>query len=162
MSTSRFEGSGPASGWFARAHRLIEQEGRDCPERALLLVPVMKQQEESGDYEAARNRSGRRRPGPALRRRRICLPSPSMVGAGGLPGRGESRRGWRLLDEAMVAVTAGEVSPIVTGLVYCGVIEGCHEVYELRRAREWTMALTRWCEAQPDSCLHRALPGAPR
>ena len=57
----------------------------------------------------------------------------------------------------------GELSPIVTGLIYCSVIEGCQQVYELRRAREWTAALTRWCEEQPDMvnftgrCLvHRA------
>ena len=71
--------------------------------------------------------------------------------------------GLRFLDEAMVAVTTGELSPIVTGLVYCSVIDGCHEASELRRAQEWTAALTRWCAEQPDmvsftgTCLvHRA------
>ena len=43
-------------------------------------------------------------------------------------------------------MTAGELSPVPTGIVYCGAIEGCHEAYELRRAREWTEALTGWCE----------------
>ena len=38
------------------------------------------------------------------------------------------------LDEAMVAATAAELSPIVTGLVYCSVIDGCQEVHEPRRA----------------------------
>jgi len=62
-----------------------------------------------------------------------------------------------------VAAIAGELSPIVTGMVYCGVILACEEIYELRRAQEWTAVLARWCEQQPDlvaftgRCLvHRA------
>jgi len=63
----------------------------------------------------------------------------------------------------MVGVTAGEVSPVMSGVVYCGVIACCEEAFEPRRAREWTNALTRWCEQQPQMvaftgrCLaHRA------
>ena len=50
----------------------------------------------------------------------------------------------------MVGVVAGELSPLMTGLVYCSVIEGCREVYALGRAREWTAALGRWCDEQPE------------
>jgi DNA-binding CsgD family transcriptional regulator len=50
----------------------------------------------------------------------------------------------------MVAVLAGELSaPVFTGLIYCSVIDACQEVFDVRRAREWTEALTAWCAAQP-------------
>jgi DNA-binding CsgD family transcriptional regulator len=62
---------------------------------------------------------------------------------------GRVQEGLALLDEAMVAVAAGEVSPIFAGHIYCAMVEGCQEVSDFRRAAEWTTTLTRWCDAQP-------------
>jgi ATP/maltotriose-dependent transcriptional regulator MalT len=76
---------------------------------------------------------------------------------------GRVQAGLALLDEAMLAVITGELSPIMTGLIYCSAIGACQEIHAVRHAREWTAALARWCEQQPQmvaftgTCLvHRA------
>jgi DNA-binding CsgD family transcriptional regulator len=152
-----------ATGWLGRAQRLVEREQRDCVERGYLLIPVMAERTEGGDCEAAYATGadaveiGERFGDADLLALAVHWQGLARV------KQGRVDEGLGLLDEAMVSVTAGELSPIVTGLVYCSVIDGCQEVYALRRAQEWTAALTRWCERQPDMvaftgrCLvHRA------
>jgi DNA-binding CsgD family transcriptional regulator len=52
----------------------------------------------------------------------------------------------RVFDEVMLAVADDDLSPPVTGMAYCAVIAACLDLWDLRRAREWTAALTSWCD----------------
>jgi DNA-binding CsgD family transcriptional regulator len=148
---------GQASGWFGRGQRLLGREQRDCVERGYLLIPVLLQHVAAGDPEAARATAaeaaeiGERFGDADLLALAVHEQGHALVRQGSI------EEGLRLLDETMVAVTAGELSPIVTGLVYCNAIAFCQEVYEVRRAREWTAALTRWCEEQPEMVAHTGL-----
>ena len=60
--------------------------------------------------------------------------------------RGTVAEGLSLLDEAMLPVQAGAVPPDFAGNLYCQMIAICWELSDLRRAREWTAAIARWCE----------------
>ena len=154
---------GPASGWFGRAQRLVEREGRECVEQGWLLIPVLFQRDAAGDYEGA-HEAAAHAVEIAERFGDTDLAAIALHGQGlALMKQGSVEEGLRLMDEAMVGVTAESVSPVVAGIVYCGVIAGCEEAFEVRRAQEWTDALTRWCDAQPQlvsftgRCLaHRA------
>ena len=69
----------------------------------------------------------------------------------------EVDRGVALLDEAMTAVLAGELSPYFTGIVYCNVIGACLGLADVGRAGEWSDAAKIWCESIPPESLFPAL-----
>lgn len=125
---------GRGSGWLARAGRLLEGlPDPDCAEAGYLLFPAIFEQTDTGDHEAAYATATRaaeigvRFGDPDLTALAVHHQGRALV------SQGQVRAGLRLLDEAMVAVTADELSPIVTGLLYCSVLEGCQEVYEVGR-----------------------------
>jgi ATP/maltotriose-dependent transcriptional regulator MalT len=141
---------GRATGWLGRAQRLVERQEEECVERGYLLMPLAFQREAMGEMEAGAAIAGE---AAAIAERfgdRDLLALAMHMQGHLLVLGGRVADGLALLDEAMVAVTTGELSPIVTGIVYCGVIMGCQAAYEPRRAQEWTAALARWCEQQPD------------
>ncbi len=152
-----------ASGWLGRAQRLLDREPGESVERGYLLVPVAAQRDASGDFEAAYATASEAAE-IAGRFADAELLAIAMHQQGSMLVKlGRVEDGMALLDEAMVSVTSGELSPIATGLIYCSVIAGCQEVFALRRAHEWTQALTHWCAGQPEmvaftgTCLvHRA------
>lgn len=154
---------GPATGWLSRAQRLLRQEKADCVEQGYLLIPAVEQQLATGDSDAAlqgaRTASdiGERFADADLLSAALHLQGRALI------SKGAVEEGLALLDEAMVAVVEDELSPLMTGLIYCSVIEACHDLYALDRTREWTSAFAAWCSAQPQivaftgSCLvHRA------
>lgn len=137
-----------AVGWLARAQRLLE--GRDCVEQGYLQLPVTEKHFLEGDVAAAhRVASAAVSIGERFGDADLVACARQLQGRA-LILQGQVEEGLALLDEAMVAVVAGELSPIVSGLVYCSVIEACQIAYALGRAQEWTSALARWCEQQPE------------
>lgn len=63
-----------------------------------------------------------------------------------LVAAGEVGRGFKLMEEAMVSVVTGELTPLVTGRIYCNMIETCASTADYKRASEWSDRAMRWCE----------------
>ena len=136
-------------GWVARAQRLLESETEDVVERGYLLTHEFFQHLGRGDLARAAEtaalvlQTGRRFTEHDLIAQGLMMQGRMMIYSGRV------REGLALLDEAMVGLSAGEVSPIVAGMAYCSLVEACQELSDFSRAASWTTALTRWCEAQP-------------
>ena len=145
----------PASGWFARAGRLLDERQLDCVVRGYLLIPVAITHIVQGDPAAAH--ATFTQAGEIARRfADRDLASVACHGRGrALIRLGRIADGVALLDEAMASVIAGEVTPLVVGDVYCSVLGGCQETFDLRRAYEWTASLAQWCTTQPDLVRYR-------
>ncbi len=145
----------PATGWIARARRVLDESGEACAEEGTLLVltglPIMF----GGDPTSAMD-NFRHAAEIATRFGDNDSLTMSRLGLGqALCMTGNTTDGMALLDEVMVAVIAGEVMPLLAGICYCATISACNELFDLRRAREWTDALTRWCDSQPDLVPYR-------
>lgn len=142
-------GAALAGGWTARADRLLEQLPADAVERGYVAFLHLHRHLAAGEWAEAAARgaeatdSGRRHGDPDLFALGLCASGRFAIYLG------DVAEGLSLLDEAMAAATAGEVTPEVFGNVYCTAIEGCQEISDFGRVAEWTSALHRWCATMP-------------
>ena len=136
-------------GWVARCRRLLDEVEGDVVERGYVLILVMFSHIFGGDphqaYVLAQEVTdyGRRFGDADLIANGLNAQGRMLIYTGHVP------EGLALLDEAMVGISTGDVSPIVAGEIYCSLIEACQEVSDYGRAAEWTSALTAWVDAQP-------------
>ena len=147
---SSFGSNSAAEGWFAAANRLVESEPEACAERGYLLLPVVYRCLAAADCAGAAEAAGE-----AARIGELCAERDLVAFARNLEARsliaqGRLEQGLALLDELMVDVTSGELSPLVTGIVYCSALVSCQDCFALDRARQWTAALSRFCSEQPE------------
>ncbi len=137
-------------GWLARAEELVASLDEDSVEHGWVAFLRMFRHLGAGELDRAASAAdvavatGRRLRDPDLTAIGVCSQGRLALYAGRVA------EGLALLDEAMVRVIAGELSPVIAGHVYCTAIEGCQEISDLARVSQWTSALERWCAAQPD------------
>jgi hypothetical protein len=114
----------------------VDLERLDCVEQGYLLLPVALRSLAEGDPAAA-SATFRQAAKIGDRFGDVDLTTLARLGRGqALTRLGETAEGVALLDEVMVAVTAGEVAPVVVGIAYCGVIVACQDAFDVRRAQE--------------------------
>lgn len=142
--------SARAGGWLARGQKLAQEFPEPNAVQGFLLIPVGLGKLYGGDPGGAREVFAEvARIGQRFQDRDLSALALLGTGQSSLE-LGRAEEGLRMFDEVMVAVTAGELSAVPTGIAYCAVVVNCHLAYDLERAMEWTAALDDWCRARPD------------
>jgi ATP/maltotriose-dependent transcriptional regulator MalT len=150
LGVEHFQRGEPAvgAGWLMRAHRHLDAQP-DCAEHGFLAVVEATVARFGGDLDRAHQLAtrateiGRRFRHPDVLA--LAVHTNGLI----LISQGRETEGVAMLDEAMTAVVAGELSSYFTGVVYCNVIEACLELADVRRAGEWSEAARAWCESLP-------------
>lgn len=149
----RLRGDGArADGWLARSQRLLagEAEGAEHGYPLYLgIAALMGSDLEAAVAEAQRMQAlGRRFGDDTLVALGVFFEGRALI------KQARVAEGLALLDEAMLAALSDDLKPMWTGAIYCGLLDACHELVDLRRAREWTEATRRWCAPLPAASLY--------
>jgi ATP/maltotriose-dependent transcriptional regulator MalT len=149
----RLRGEGAqADGWQARAMRILAEEAEGAEHGYPLYLEVAGLM--GSDLDAAQ--AGAQRMQELGRR----FGDDTLVALGiffegrVLVKQGRVADGLALLDEAMLSALSDRLQPMWTGAIYCGLLDACHELVDLRRAHEWTAATSRWCSPLPVASLY--------
>jgi DNA-binding CsgD family transcriptional regulator len=141
-----------ASGWIARAERLLEDVD-DCAAHGWLILDRAPLSRDSSEREkcATSALAIARRFGDAdLEFDALALLGETYV------ARGRVAEGMKLLDEAMAAVSGGEVvAPGAVGEIYCRLLSACEHAADVRRAEDWMALIDRyvvWSEFVRPTC----------
>jgi DNA-binding CsgD family transcriptional regulator len=127
-------------GWLQRARRVLEPLGR-CPEEGHVALAVVAC--ESDDVTAL-ERAADRALELATEFGDHELEVRALADGGyALVVQGREAEGFARLDEAMAALSAGEVvDPAVLGKSFCALLSACDRGGDVRRAEEWTRVVT--------------------
>lgn len=140
-----------SAGWVSRAHRVLE----DLPESAAHGYPLYLGTAglTGSDLDAA-YASAKRLQDLGTRYDDATLVALGVFYEGRIRiKQARVAEGLALLDEAMLAALSDELNPLWTGAIYCGLMDACNELRDLRRASEWTEATRRWTEPLPLASL---------
>jgi tetratricopeptide (TPR) repeat protein len=121
--------------WLGRAGELLNQAGR-CVERGYLALALV----------ACHARDAHVLEQSAV----VALELALEFGDPDLEARARADRGLALinqgrivggfdqLDQAMAAIVAGTVSPLISGTIFCAMLSACERTGDLKRAEDWT------------------------
>jgi tetratricopeptide (TPR) repeat protein len=153
--------AGAASGWIQRATRLLEGVPEDAVQGWLKLAMVWLARAE-GDQVTASDCAEEAGRIAARHGDRDLFALAHAIQGMGLASRGDPEQGLRMVEEATQGAVSGDLSPRVTGAIYCLMISVNAHVADWQRAGEWTEAAVSWCNRQaingfPGICrVHRA------
>src|SRR5919106_1364993 len=141
-----------ASGWMSRAESLLEGV-EECAAHGWLILdraPFSHSPEERQQVATAALAIARRFGDTALEFEATALLGESHVALGRI------NEGMRLLDEAMAAITSGEIADHkAIGEIYCRLLSACERATDVRRAEDWIAVLDRhviWTDFVRPTC----------
>ena len=141
-----------AGGWMERAKALLE-DVEECAAHGWLALdhaPFSHDAEEREQLATVALGIARRYSDAGLEFDALALLGEAKVASGRVV------EGMRMLDQAMLAISAGEVRDhFVVGEIYCRVLSACEKAVDVRRATEWMAMVDRhvvWSDFVRPTC----------